>query len=227
MPEEINIGEIIDKFLDTESRAKVIGSYYPSEAGMCMRRVYYSYMIPKSEDRHSLRIFALGNNIHSFLADALKTAGDFSVVNEEVPVRINYSDEETTFSIYGRMDDFIVTQEGKKIIIEAKSVSDINRVESPDEKHLMQINLYLKAEAADYGMLVYIDKKNMDIRQFRVDFNEELYNKTVQRIKDLDLHLKTGKLPPAEYYFNDQKVWECKYCPYRNECMEAIAKGES
>lgn len=225
MTEDVNIEEIVDKYLDIESRLKIIGSYYPSEAGICMRRIYYSYILPKKEDKHMLRIFALGNNIHSFIAEALKNSNKFSSVEEEKSTRINYKDDDTSFSIYGRIDDEVTTTDGKKIIIEVKSVSDILKVNEPDEKHLMQLNFYLKSENADYGLLVYIDKKNMEIKQFRVEFDSTLYEKTVQRIKDLDFHLKNGKLPPAEYYFNDQKVWECKYCPYRNECLEAIAKG--
>ncbi len=223
---DIDITDIIDNFLEEESRPKKIGVYFPSESGMCMRRSYYSYVLPKPTDRTALRIFALGNNLHSFIAEALKASDIFSLVEEEKPLKIKYEDSDTVFYIYGRMDDYVVTKDTKKkIIIEAKSVSDINKVNEPEPKHIMQLMLYLGAEKVDYGLLVYADKKNLSIRQFKIDYDDKTYNKVISRFKDLDYHLKKNILPPAEYYFDPKRVWECRYCPYFNDCMQAIANG--
>ena len=224
---DIDVGDIIDNFLEEESRPKKVGVYFPSESGMCIRRSYYSYVSPKPTDRTALRIFALGNNVHSFIAQALKSSDVFSLVEEEKPLKIKYEDSDTTFYVYGRIDDYVVTKDtGKKIIIEAKSVGDVNKVNEPETKHIMQLMLYLGAEKVDYGLLVYADKKNLSIRQFRVDYDDKVYSKVMSRLKDLDYHLRNNLLPPAEYYFDSKKVWECKYCPYFNECMQAIANGQ-
>ncbi len=224
---DIDIGEIIDEFLEEEARPKRVGVYFPSEIGMCIRRSYYSYGLPKPTERSALRIFALGNSVHSFIAEALKASKEFSTVEEEKPIKIQHNGPDGSFSIYGRIDDYVVTKAGsKKIIIEAKSVGDINRVEKPEMKHVMQIMLYLAAQEADYGILVYADKKNLEIRQFRVDYDDGLYRKVMSRFEELDSHLKRKKLPRAEYYFDADKVWECKYCPYFQDCMQAIADDE-
>lgn len=224
--EGFKIDAVIDEYLKTEERPKAIGSYYPSEIGMCLRRQFYSYLNPKKVDESTLRIFALGNNLHLFITEALKSSERFGYVIEEKPIKINYSDSEATFSVYGRIDDFIITKDGKKILIEVKSASDVNSVSEPQEKHLMQLNLYMKYESPDLGFLVYVDKKNMSIKQFEVKLDERLYETTMQRFKDLDKHLKDNELPFAEYYFDDKKVWECKYCPYYSECMLAIANNQ-
>lgn len=224
--EDFRIDKIIDEFLETEDRPKAIGSYYPSEVGMCLRRQFYSYLNPKKTDEGTRRIFALGNNIHLFITEALKSSERFGYVIEEKPIKMNYSDEESTFSVYGRIDDFIITKDGRKILIEVKSASDVNGITEPQEKHVMQLNLYMKYETPDLGYLVYVDKKNMAIKQFEVKLDEELYKKTMQRFKDLDKHLRNNELPFAEYYFDDKKVWECKYCPYYNECMLDIANNQ-
>ncbi|MCL5009958.1 MAG: PD-(D/E)XK nuclease family protein [Candidatus Parvarchaeota archaeon] len=224
---DIDIADIIDNFLEEESRPKTVGVYFPSESGMCMRRSYYSYISPKPTDKAALRIFALGNNVHSFIAEALKSSDVFSYVEEEKPLKIEYKDSDTVFNVYGRIDDYVITKDtNKKIIIEAKSVGEINKINEPEPKHVMQLMLYLGAEQADYGLLVYADKKNLNIRQFRVDYDDEMYNKVIGRFKDLDLHLKNKRLPPAEFYFDPKKSWECKYCPYFNDCMQAIANEQ-
>lgn len=224
---DIDIGQIIDAHLNEESRPKKIGSYYPSEIGMCIRRSYYSYVAPKPTESAALRIFALGNHLHSFIAEVLKESDEFSLVEDEKPIKIDYKDEKSSFTIYGRMDDYVVTKgTNKRIIIEAKSVGDITKVNAPDPKHVMQLMLYLSAHEADYGMLLYADKKNLEVRQFRVDYDESIYKKIMTRFKDLDIHLKEKRLPPAEYYFDSKKVWECKYCPYFNDCMQAIANND-
>ena len=224
---DIDVGGIIDEYLNEESRPKKIGSYYPSEIGMCIRRSYYSYFIQKPTETTALRIFALGNKVHEFIAKALKESESLTIAEEEKPIRIGYKDEETEFMIYGRIDDYVETKNGKKIIIEAKSTGDITKVTGPDPKHKMQISLYLAAQPADYGLLVYADKKNLEIKQFKIEYNEEEYKKVIQRFKDLDYHLRNKLLPPAEYYFDNKKVWECKYCPFYQECMQALADANS
>lgn len=224
---DIDVADIIDNFLEEESRPKTVGVYFPSESGMCMRRSYYTYLLPRPTDKAALRIFALGNNVHSFIAEALKSSDIFSLVEEERPLKISYEDKDTSFKVYGRIDDYVVTKDtGKKIIIEAKSVGDINRVDEPEPKHVMQLMLYLGAEEADYGLLVYADKKNLSIRQFRVDYDDDVYKKIVGRFKELDSHLREKRLPPAEFYFDSKKAWGCKYCPYFSECMQAIANDQ-
>ncbi len=224
--DDINVSGIIDEYLTDDLRPKRIGAYFPSEIGMCIRRSYYSYNIPKPAEPAALRIFALGNNVHEFLTKALKASKEFERVEEEKQIKIEYVDNEASFSVYGRIDDFVVTKSGKVVILEAKSTGDINKVATPDPKHVMQLTLYLAAQKADYGMLVYADKKNLDIKQFRVDYDETVYKKILNRFKDLDYHLKNKRLPPAEYYIDDKTVWQCKYCPYYKECMQAIADGE-
>ena len=223
---DVDVGAVIDEYLDEEERPRKLGVYFPSEIGACLRRSYYGYLSPKPADATARRIFALGNNLHAFIAEALKASSAFSLVEDETPIRIDYKDEDSPFSIFGRIDDYVVTHSGKKIIIEAKTVSDVSKVEKPEDKHVMQVMLYLNAKEADYGLLVYLDKKNMRIRQFRVDYDDAAHNKVMDRFKDLDIHLRNKKLPPAEYYFNDEKVWECKYCPYYNECMKAIIESQ-
>ncbi len=225
---DVDVGAIIDSYLEEEKeRPKRTGAYFPSEIGACIRRSYYSYLYPQPTAPSALRIFALGNELHAFIAEALKASEEFSRVEDEKPIRIDYADEETNFSIFGRIDDYVVTKkDNKTILIEAKSVGDVNKVNEPEKKHVMQLMLYLKAEAADYGLLVYADKKNLQIRQFKVSFSEQAYAKIIERFKDLDFHLKNKKLPPAEYYFNEELVWQCKYCPYYDRCMQAIAEGQ-
>ncbi|MCL5101635.1 MAG: PD-(D/E)XK nuclease family protein [Candidatus Parvarchaeota archaeon] len=224
---DIDIGCIIDDYLEEEGRPKTVGAYYPSEIGMCIRRSYYSYVLPKPTEAGALRIFALGNNLHAFIADVLKKSDEFSFVEDERPIKIPYKDEKSSFTIYGRIDDYVITKNtNKKIIIEAKSVGDVLKINEPEPKHVMQLMLYLSAMEADYGMLLYADKKNLNIRQFRVDYDDSVYAKIITRFRDLDLHLRNKKLPPAEYYFDAKKVWECKYCPYFKECMQAIANND-
>ena len=94
---DVDVGNIIDEYLEEKSRPKTIGAYYPSEIGMCMRRSYYSYFISKPTETSALRIFALGNNVHEFIAKALKGSSTLAVAEEEKPIRITYADENIYF----------------------------------------------------------------------------------------------------------------------------------
>ncbi|MEM0143840.1 MAG: hypothetical protein QXL94_07865, partial [Candidatus Parvarchaeum sp.] len=85
---DIDVGDIIDEYLNEKTRPKTIGAYYPSEIGMCIRRSYYSYFITKPTETSALRIFALGNNVHEFIAKALKNSETLTLAEEEKPIRI-------------------------------------------------------------------------------------------------------------------------------------------
>ena len=69
----IDFNEMADNFVRRESRPKTIGRYYPSEIGMCIRKVWYSYVDPKDLSPDLLKIFSLGHMIHDLVVDIFKS----------------------------------------------------------------------------------------------------------------------------------------------------------
>ena len=110
----IDFNEMIDNHLSREHKSKEIGRYYPSEVGMCLRKVWYSYKHPTPLEPRLLRIFELGNIIHDFVVEVLKSEKNphIELVKSEFPFREKIDD----FTISGRIDNLIQIKSSSKKI---------------------------------------------------------------------------------------------------------------
>ena len=135
MPVDFN--KLIEKHLYREKWQKKVGSYYPSEAGNCMRKAWYSYKYPQPTDQKKSKYFVLGNILHDFMAEVLENPAntEIKLLEKEVPVKINTPE----FVVSGRMDDvFMLTADGRKFILEVKSTgSKLEWMREPQDSHVM------------------------------------------------------------------------------------------
>jgi len=98
----INFDEMIDNYLFRKFRPKGVGRYYPSEAGMCLRKVWYTYKYPKETEPELLKIFEMGNILHNFVVEVLKSEKnpDVELVKSELPVKIQMDDIIVIYALY-------------------------------------------------------------------------------------------------------------------------------
>lgn len=70
----------------------------------------------------------------------------------------------------------------------------------PKDYHLAQLNLYLKVTKTDWGVLVVINRDNLDYVVYKVNYDDELYERTVNHCNDTEQAYfkfkQTGELPP-------------------------------
>ncbi len=220
---DIDIDKIIKKGLSKIPFVRDEAVFSPSDIGMCMRYLYYSYKSPKAESEEDSKIFAIGNMVHDIVKEALvqynKLYGDFSDIKFEYPIEIAHDD----FKIKGRIDALLSLFSGENVVLEIKSTSDISKIIEPDERHLWQTILYIKASAANYGIIAYIQKNNARVKQFKVEANDSIYNQIMERFERLRKYLKTNTLPPAEYLFDPALSWYCSRCKYRDQCFSDLS----
>ncbi|MCW1292950.1 MAG: PD-(D/E)XK nuclease family protein [Candidatus Parvarchaeota archaeon] len=220
---EIDVDKVIKKGIGRIPLVRDKSVFSASDAGQCLRYLYYSYKFPKEEREEKLKIYALGNKVHDLVKEAFanynKIYGDFKELYFEYPLEIALN----SYKIKGRADIVIKTFSNELIIIELKSSSDISKISEPEESHIWQTMLYMKGINANKGIIVYIEKSNLKIKQFSVSFNETIYENIVKRYEKLNSYLREEKLPPAEFYFDNEKSWMCKTCMYREECFSEIA----
>jgi CRISPR-associated protein Cas4 len=220
---EIDIDKIIRKGLSRVPFVRDETVFSPSDIGMCMRYLYYSYKTPKPESEENSKIYALGNKVHDMVKEAIiqynKLYNDFSDIKFEYPVEISHSD----FKIKGKVDALLTLQSGEAVVLEIKSASDVSRITEPEDRHLWQTTLYIKAAAAKYGIIAYIQKNNAKVKQFRVEMNESIYNQIMERFELLRKYLKSNTLPPAEYLFDSTMSWYCSRCIYRDQCFSDLS----
>lgn len=215
----IDFNSMIDNHLKRERKPKGIGRYYPSEVGYCLRKVYYSYKYPKEVKSDLLRIFEMGNIVHDFVVDVLKSEKNphVDLLKSEFPFKEQIED----FVISGRVDNLILLkQNGKQILVEVKSTSNIDYIDVPQPHNVIQLQLYLHFLGIEDGILLYIGKKDLQSRVFTVKYDKEEAEKIINRFKKLHLKLKNNELPDPEGRIFKDMNWMCRFCEYRERCYE-------
>lgn len=213
----LDFNEMVDNYVHKEFREKTVGRYYPSECGYCLRKIWYSYKQPKETDLNVIKIFEMGNMVHDFVVDVLKSEKNphIELVGVEVPFQIKIDG----VIISGRIDDIIeVKLDGKKYLVEVKSTSSLKYTEKAQEAHVMQLQLYMYHTHINHGIVLYVEKNTLQCKPFFIDYDQEKAEAALGRFFALHKCLKENKIPEPEARIISEKNWQCKSCPYREEC---------
>lgn len=213
----IDFDRMIDDYLKREHRPRGIGKYYPSEIGGCMRKTWYGYKHPQETKADLIRIFEIGEIIHDFVVDVLKSekTPEVELIGAEVPFKINMKD----YVVSGRVDDLILVKaDGKKMLIEVKSTGNIDYVHYPKLNNELQLIFYMFATKIHNGALLYVDKRNLKSKIFEVKYEEARAVEVISRFNNLHKSLVEGLLPKPEAKLDEETEWMCRYCEYKDKC---------
>jgi CRISPR/Cas system-associated exonuclease Cas4 (RecB family) len=211
----IDFDDLIDNYFSRTKKPKKLGNYYPSEIGSCLRKTYFSYKIPKDLDKDVLRIFEAGNNLHDLITDILDSKKNPHI--ELLETEMSFKQDEGEFTISGRIDNLILAKEhNKKILIEVKSTKFLPRI--ANDTHVSQLQLYMHNTGIHDGIVLYVQKDNLQTKAFNFKYNDKLAEDIIKRFHGLHHCLKLDILPPAEAKLIKDKNWMCNYCEYREEC---------
>lgn len=222
----IDFNKLIDKHLIREHKPKKIGRYYPSEIGSCIRKVWYSYKKPKEIKAELLRIFEAGNMLHEFIAEVISSEKnpEVELLQQEMPIEV----KEKSFIISGRVDNLVLVRiDNEEVLVEVKSTKFLR--EEPQKQHIMQLQFYMYSTGIHKGMVLYIQKDNLQTRWFDIKYDKKQVARIIEKFKTLDKFLKQNKLPEAEAKLNTEMNWMCKYCDYKDDCDKAykeVIKGK-
>tara|TARA_Y100000310_G_C20485312_1_gene716601 strand:+ start:96 stop:767 length:672 start_codon:yes stop_codon:yes gene_type:complete len=219
----VDFNKLIDSYLARSFYRKSMGRYYPSEIGSCLRKTWYSYKDPKPTEKSLMRIFESGNILHRFIENVMKSEKnpEIELLGTEIPVKLDQGD----FLISGRIDNLILAKiENKKFLIEIKSCKYLPK--DFRKEHEMQLQLYMKSTGVHNGILLYIQKDNLETKWFNINYNDEIAEKIIKRFQELHESLKWNKIPEQEAKNDEEKVWLCERCPWKEECWD-VKGGEN
>lgn len=217
----IDFDKLIDDFLYREIRQREPNRYYPSEVGLCMRKIWYSYKIPKAADLEMRRLFHMGTKMHELVVEILRSERNKDVVllQSEFPIVVPMEG----FVISGRADDLVLVKvSGKNVLVEVKSTgpNSLGYLNAPKPEHLMQLQLYMHANGSHYGMLLYIERDRLRTKSFEVEYSREEIEKIFGRFREIHKSMSSGVIPEPEARIKSGMRWMCKWCPWRKECYE-------
>jgi len=163
-----------------------------------------------------------------------------SEVNVRIPVEYVSNAGREHLVLSGRMDNVIVIKQhpaetGKEgggevrgatqtLIVEVKTVAGYRAPQNseadelPFKEHRAQLNCYLKAYPYAQGIILYISRRDLEMREYHVHYDETLWLETENRLRALHEHVKRGVIPPPEAKTDPRRHWECANCAYHNIC---------
>jgi len=215
----IDFDKMIDNYLKKEHRPKGTGRYFPSEIGMCLRKVWYSYKFPQETQPELLKVFEVGNIMHDFVVKVLRSGKnpDVELLKSEFPFQQPFDD----FVISGRIDNLILLKiQNKNVLVEVKSTANIDFIEEAAPHNIVQLQLYMHALGIHDGILLYLDKRNLKSKVFKIDYNEEEAKRILERFRTLHKHLTGEKVPPPEARSDRKTMWMCKLCEHKERCYQ-------
>jgi CRISPR/Cas system-associated exonuclease Cas4 (RecB family) len=213
----MDFNKMIEKHIRREGKPKEIGRYYPSEIGMCLRKVWYSYKQPRETAVDLTKVFEVGNLLHDFMAEVLRSERnpEVELLKSELPVKLDMKD----FLISGRIDDLLLVKEsGKEVLVEVKSTKSLVYTDSPKSHNVMQLQLYMHMTGVHNGVLLYVQKDNLQAKSFDIPYSAKEAAEALERFRRLHSFLTKDEMPEPEAKQDKEKKWMCSYCDWREEC---------
>ena len=140
--------------------------FHPSQLARCPRQATISKFGLEDHDTETLGVFQIGTLVHEWLETEL--GGRFPGVHAEHPVQAEYRrpGNSGVVEVVGTAD---VYDGHDGVVYDWKTRGGWYKFDPPSERHLDQLTLYMDALDAEAGQVVYINKKNLEVRTWPED----------------------------------------------------------
>ena len=188
--------ERIDDYLKGRPEEKRASHcFHPSTLHQPAEYLLKAYFNGESERDLSsqlLRVFDNGHDVHKRIQNYLQEMG---ILKE-----IEYPVENREYEIKGHADG-ILDIDGKKGVLEIKSINSqgFYGLFEPDEKHLIQVNVYMFCLEIPRGVILYENKDNQDLKEFFVKQDPKVIQPVLEKIKLVQNWILTGKVGALNY----------------------------
>jgi len=236
--------KIYDYFLktETERQQQETITFAPSYFSDCKRKIYYKKTgepITNPIDSAGYFKMELGKSGHLLIQNILKNIPDIKILDIE---KKGYAELETIG--YNYYVDCIAEIAGEKWIIEIKTIygAGFNYIEKDGAKpeHELQLQLYMKFEQINHGMILYVGRDN----GFMLEFpyigikDEKTIIEKAKELRKLKLMIECRQIPDKDFnivlkncgenisdnFTKDKEKyksdWQCSYCGYKNACWK-------
>lgn len=224
----LGVQDLINKAIKDERKAKEQRHWYISRLGACPTGQYLERSGKDPDqpfDDRTLRVFNVGNVFEGWIVRLLESQPTLSL-ETQVPVE----DQVRDISGYA---DFVVTFNQTPIVYEIKTVHSgafwwmfkggmkygkSHEPTGPKRQHMIQLWWYLKLLNIPMGVLMYVSKDDLTIKECPVMLNDkELEQEALTTLSILN-KAWADKEPPT-FVPTEENEWWNKYCSYHKQCM--------
>lgn len=209
--------ELIDKFYLDSQRDREQTHFYITDAGRCGRSLFFKFKnVPRKEMEASvLRLFDHGDHIHQLIMKPLLSIREIHVVASEVKI----PPQEI---ISGRSDAII--SDGKDLyVLDIKSMNSMifDKLTEPKEENINQLQLYLHYFKVPKGILLYVNKNSLVLKEFVVEYNQGKALSLLNDLNEIKKRIDSGMIPGRLLDYPES--WQCRYCQFKEICGTAGA----
>ena len=195
------LSKFLAKKKDEDYYAIKPGIFHASESGKCSRYIFLERTNRIEDTTEQKKYFLLGDIFHEFF---LKHLFQDYICEQEISYDCG------DFKIVGRADAYNAEE-----VIDLKTCKDANYIFEPKPENVVQINIYMRILELNKGRLIYIGKNNLSIKEFKIKYDEDLFRKTLKKLRFINNKLKNK----ADYTeINIQPNPKCYYCKYNKIC---------
>jgi len=202
--------ELIDKFYLDRERDKEQHHFYITDAGKCSRSIFFKFKnVPREKMAPEvLRMFDHGDYIQMQILSNLFGLGIVRASEIKTPPQELIS---------GRADA-IITLDNELYVVDFKSMNSMifAKLQQPKEENVNQIQLYLHYFKIPKGILLYINKNTLELKEFLVNYNPAIARKLLNDLEELKIKIDKNVIPDRIPTWPDD--WQCQYCAFKEIC---------
>ncbi len=205
--------ELLDQFCLDRERDREQHHFYITDAGKCSRAIFFKFKnVPREKmEARVLRMFDHGDYIQMQILNNLFSLGIVRASEIKIPPQELIS---------GRADA-IITLSNELYVVDFKSMNSLifKNLDGPKEDNVNQIQLYLHFFKIPKGILLYINKDTLELKEFIVEYNPAVAKKLLSELSGLKTKIDSNVVPDRlpDYPQN----WQCQYCQFRAICDTA------
>lgn len=202
--------ELIDKFYLDKEHDRERDHFYVTDAGKCPRLIFFKFKNAPSEPMSPdfLRLLDHGDYIQMHIMSNLFSLGIVRASEVRIPPQ----------EIISGRADAIITLDNELYVIDVKGInsSTFKSLAEPKLDNVNQLQLYLHFFKIPRGILLYVNKNTLELKEFFIPYNKEYSEKLVSGLAKLKKKIEKNVIPAraADYPCEPQ----CRYCQYKEVC---------
>ena len=205
--------ELIDQFYLDRERDREQHHFYITDAGKCSRAIFFKFKnVPREKmEPRVLRMFDHGDYIQMQILNNLFSLGIVRASEVKIPPQELIS---------GRADA-IITLNNELYVVDFKSMNSMvfKNLTEPKKDNINQIQLYLRYFKIPKGILLYINKDTLELKEFLVEYNPDIAQKLLKDLSELKTKIDSNVVPDRIPDYPDN--WQCQYCQFKEICATA------
>lgn len=220
-----------DSWADDRLHVSDLAVSIPGDDGKCPRQLWLRLQGAEKQPQHPGQrlMFEAGHRLHRACIEWLRMGLQDGWEIQGVELDLSPVLPEGTS---GRCDCVLLGPGGEQVVVDFKTVRGhaFKYLDAPKPAHVLQVQAYCWALAADYGKLLYVDREGQNFaREFDVVRDDAAVEKALSEAKRVE---ELSEPPPvldakkkAGSKGKPVLPWQCEYCDYLDvSCPGALAK---